>query len=373
MQYTARMSKPSTHDSSDAVNILEMTLVDGSRPLALLIGAGGGCSIMTKIGPLIPAIAGLTVDVQSAIKAKTTLKILDDSLKEDGNSKPTVEDWLTRARTLITVVGKDTVRGLTKAELETLESEIVVAIAKRVAVTLPAGDSGYESVARWASEFDRSHPLELFTLSYDMLMEQALESNHVSYFDGFVGSYEPFLDLRAMEEDNLPNRWARFWKMHGSISWKSRDGMTYRTAEWKNGKFDRTLIHPSHLKYDQSRRMPYLSMQDRLRTFMRRPGAALITIGYSFGDQHINELIEEGLRVNPGAVAFGLLFDDLADFDDAVELATRESGLRLYAKDAAVIGRVSLPWAMLPSGELVPRFGDFNTFGGVLDRITVKS
>ena len=44
----------------------------------------------------------------------------------------------------------------------------------------------------------------------------------------------------------------------------------------------RRVIHPSHLKYQESRRMPYLAMVDRLREFLRVPTAALIFAAIPF-------------------------------------------------------------------------------------------
>ncbi len=131
------------------------------------------------------------------------------------------------------------------------------------------------------------------------------EQNRVPYFDGFVGTRDTFFDLQAIEQDRLPNRWARLWKMHGSINW----------SEDENGKIhhrsspgSKQLIYPSHLKYDESRRMPYLAILDRLRTFLGQPAAILIVSGYSFGDEHLNEVILQGLQGNSTASAFVLMY-----------------------------------------------------------------
>ena len=43
------------------------------------------------------------------------------------------------------------------------------------------------------------------------------------HFDGFVGSREPFFDIASIEQDEIPRRWARLWKLHGSINWQHRD------------------------------------------------------------------------------------------------------------------------------------------------------
>jgi hypothetical protein len=103
-------------------------------------------------------------------------------------------------------------------------------------------------------------------------------------------------------------------------------------------------VHPSHLKYDESRQMPYLAMMDRLRAFLRRPAAVLVTCGYSFGDRHINVLVRQALAGNADAMMFGLLRSPLAKYTDALALARITPNLTLFAKDAAIVGTREGPW-----------------------------
>ncbi len=269
--------------------------------------------------------------------------MLEDTLVADGTSTPTVEHWLTRLRTMALIAGGDSIRGMTAIQIERLEAAIVEQIVDIVTVALPADGGGFDAVSRWAGAFDRRFPLEIFTLNYDLLMEQSLERHRVAYFDGFLGAYEPFLDLRTMEDDSLPTRWTRLWKMHGSVNW-SADGARIFRASAGAGNRSKSLVHPSHLKYDQSRRMPYLAMQDRLRSYLRQDGALLLIEGYSFADEHINEILIEGLAGNPSAVAFALLFKPLGEHEEAVRIATRTPNVRLMGPDGAVIGGTRAPW-----------------------------
>src|SRR5690606_25378948 len=118
-------------------------------------------------------------------------------------------------------------------------------------------------LALWIKNASRAHAVEIFTLNYDLLVEQALERNGVPYFDGFFGVHEAFFDGFAIENEAnlLPTRWARLWKLHGSINWwakESEGAIAVIRSETKRGY--NSLIHPSHLKYDQARQMPYLAM-----------------------------------------------------------------------------------------------------------------
>lgn len=177
-------------------------------------------------------------------------------------------------------------------------------------------------------------------------MEQAFEANKIPYFDGFIGSRQAFFDLASMENESLPARWGRLWKVHGSVNWwrNADDEVVRRDAIVAAAAGDRQMIYPSHLKYDQSRRMPYLAMLDRLRSFLARGQAVLVTNGYSFLDQHLNEVILHGLRSNPTAVCFGLLFGPRSNYSDVLAKARMHPNLSLLAADGAVLGTIERDW-----------------------------
>jgi hypothetical protein len=111
----------------------------------------------------------------------------------------------------------------------------------------------------------------------------------------------------------------------------------FRSIEDADG--DELLIHPSHRKYDESRRMPYFVMIDRLRAFLRanQKPVALFVIGYSFGDDHLNEAIVEGLAANPSAACFALQYGVLGDYPSAKKLALENANLSVLARDAAIV------------------------------------
>lgn len=69
-----------------------------------------------------------------------------------------------------------------------------------------------------------------------------------------------------------------------------------------------------------------------------------MTCGYSFGDQHLNEVILQALNGNPNAVCFGLLFGDRSSAPEAVLRAGKNPNLSLLAVDGAVLGTVERDW-----------------------------
>lgn len=364
------------HEMRQQVDYIRAALEQEKKPLGFLIGAGAPMSIRPNGVPLIPGLEELTarirtdIDPAYATAIDTLISHLDP--KDAGN----LEALLNYVRSLASLPGSSDIRGVSVDVLSKLDAEICKVVRTHVDQPLPAGDSPYFALALWISAVRRLVPTQLFTTNYDLLIEQALERQHVAYFDGFMGSREPSFDLQAIEEDQLPSRWTLLWKLHGSINWsQNSDGEVVRRPADADDASS-ALVYPSHLKYDQSRRLPYLAMMDRLKAFMRRPGAILITTGFSFRDQHINEVIDQSLRANPTASVQGLLFGSLDDYDDAVSLAKNLPNLLLLAEDAAVVGTVSSPWAPAEpeqDGSTTPTkctLGDFAELGNLLRNLT---
>ncbi|MBI4658754.1 MAG: SIR2 family protein [Verrucomicrobia bacterium] len=338
-------------DPKKQVGYLQQCLSSDKKPLGLFLGAGCPMSIRLdadKKAPLIPDIAGITKIVRDELAncedCGPLLKTVEEHFKKDGRDNTTVEDMLTHIRALRAVAGKDDVRGLSAEKLDKLDDKICQSIHKVADKSLPNTETPYHCLASWVDAVRRENPVEIFTTNYDLLMEQAFEDCRVPYFDGFAGVRKPFFDLRAMEEDMLPPRWARLWKLHGSINWyQVADKGVFRSTTTDDVGAKR-VIHPSHLKYQESRRMPYLAMIDRLRAFLKQPTATLVLCGYSFRDEHINEVIVQGLECTQTAIAFALLYDVITEYQQAVPLARKRSNLSLLARDGAVISGQESQW-----------------------------
>jgi len=63
-------------------------------------------------------------------------------------------------------------------------------------------------------------------------------------------------------------------------------------------------------KYDDSRKQPYVSFMDRLSKFVREDDGVLFTCGYSFSDQHINDLILNALEKSSTSRVIAFFFDE---------------------------------------------------------------
>lgn len=358
------------HDPVRQVNFLQESIQLGKKPLGVFLGAG--CPLAIRVpkeqaegdepsgstndtDPLIPDLAKMTEIIIDNLQGSEHRQAIETlcSHFEGQRKKPTLEGLLGHLRALIDICGDQEVRGLSYDQMIKLEKEICEEIYNLVKVDHPNSTSPYHKLAEWVHSADREHNVEIFTTNYDLLMEQALETNRVPFFDGFIGSVKPFFDPYAIDEEKFSSRWAGLWKLHGSINWrydvKGKD--VFRSDVDQIADDERRLIHPSHLKYNESRRMPYLAMLDRLKAYLRRPSSLLITIGYSFADEHINEVIRQGLERNVGAHCFALAYGPIDMYPDGIKLAKSRSNFSLLANDKGVIGRKLAPYIEKFEGE----------------------
>jgi hypothetical protein len=246
------ISGADSHDPDRHLNSLLQSLSQGRTPIGVFIGAGCPVSIRVTDGavtvPLIPDVAGLTKLIFDEILRDTLMKEVLTSLlsqfSTDGRPAPNIEDMLSHVRSLRLVAGKSAIRDLSIGQLAAIEQKICEKIALHAGKELPADRiTPYHRLAEWIGGIPREQPIEIFTTNYDLLMEQALEERHIPYFDGFVGSRETFFDLHAIENELLPPRWARLWKLHGSINWQAHDdGEVRRTV--KPGTSGQAMIFP---------------------------------------------------------------------------------------------------------------------------------
>jgi hypothetical protein len=327
------------------ISVLQQALSSNKNKVAFLLGAGCSASICTDNNgcALIPAISGLTDIVKESLK-DLKIETICKRLQNSNTKEPNIEDILSHVRILQQVVGAGQIDNLYEKDLKELEEAICKKITEAVKKDLPNEQTPYHNLAAWIRAVSRDQPIEIFTPNYDTLIEQALESKNVPYFDGFVGSCNAFFDLYTMENDTLPPRWVRLWKLHGSINWwRDNSGNVFRN----NGNeysYAKQMIYPSHLKYDQSRQMPYFAMLDRLGKFLSKGQSILITCGYSFVDQHLNSVIVQRLGANPRAVCFGLLHGDMAKYHLAEKCAMKHANLNLISEDASFIGTHKRTW-----------------------------
>lgn len=343
------------HDLARQLEYIQQLLSQNKNPIGFLFGAG--CPLSIRVGegdnaePLIPDVSGLKKIVDQHLTSdkgtEKTWNCLKQIMQDDGGNDCNMEKMLTKIRELNAVAGNGEVRGLRKDEIVNVESSLCRIMLEQVDKTLPQNTgSPYHNFAIWCRAIERAVPINVFTTNYDLLFEQAFEESSAPYFDGFVGSKAAFFDLTAVDNDSLlAARWTRLWKMHGSINWRlNKDKNVIRTnSEDISSDY---LIFPSHLKYDQSRKMPYLAMLDRLQNVLLKKSSVMFVCGYSFGDEHINDVISRCLKGNPSAMVFALMFGKISDgyYKQATICASETPNLSLIGQDGGIIGREFAEW-----------------------------
>lgn len=332
---------------------LRQILSQGRKRIGLLIGAGAPTALrVDKDGriapngqPLIPDVAGLTEAVVKALDDKDQ-KIIE-TLKAEIGGTPNIEAILTQVRRLSQAIGKAKVHDLDGAAYGSLGERICEKIGVMVGARLPDEPNPYTELVSWIAGTHREHAIEIFTPNYDLLVEEAFERARIAYFDGFTGAHTPFFDpVSISSSEELPARWSRLWKLHGSLGWEIAGNTVIRTGQRTATK----LIYPDHLKYDEVTRLPYSALFERLRAFLTTPDSLLICTGFSFFDSHICAVFDEALAANAHTAILAFQYRPLADEALVSKLAVNRPNLSVYARDGAVVSGIAGRWQ---PGELL--------------------
>lgn len=206
----------------------------------------------------------------------------------------------------------------------------------------------------------------IFTSNYDLAFEYAFDNLGIHYIDGFTGFHKRFFKPETFEYDifypgsttsgkvQRIEKVVRYIKLHGSLSWINsiqRDSNNLYGIEEKTldviDKLDKKgeiIIYPSAVKKTYTLDLPYSELFRQFATTITQPQSVLITVGYSFYDEHFNDIIYQALS-NP---TFTLIVVDFA--------GTKNLEIQRL-KD------LNDPRIIILEGEF---FGDFLTFADTL-------
>lgn len=153
--------------------------------------------------------------------------------------------------------------------------------------------------------------VNVFTLNYDTLIEQAADAEGIVLIDGFVGtirrifrpeSYDQDLYFPAETTEGRVHRLDRvihLFKLHGSLNWYAEepdwDDPYGVSVQGKTGKT--ALIYPTPAKFGETLGMPYSELFRRFAWAIVKPQSTLFVIGYGFGDEHVSAIIRQALAI----------------------------------------------------------------------------
>lgn len=199
--------------------------------------------------------------------------------------------------------------------LNVLNSQILVKISKYSKFS-PAysnvdfSSTDTENFIKWLSKKHQSSILRLYTLNYESIFQYFLESSGITLFDGFGSSIGNFAepDIKSIYNDTQSNI---FFNLHGSAYWYVYDRHIVKAnfqhlpandppviIEIDKGKdIMLTNIITGYQKSLRGLLSPFRQMQsafDQDCIFADE----IIIIGYSLGDEHINQSIKNALHHN---------------------------------------------------------------------------
>ena len=207
-----------------------------------------------------------------------------------------------------------------------------------------------------------SAPLWIFTTNYDPLIELAAAEVGVPVNDGFLGAGPlRFLDSRSLTSVSGSINGSHFEhrkglqinlvKLHGSIDWWStKDGVhvpkVYSTVDQTRLRHPvvRTIIFPQKSKVYETMDFPYDQFWRVASGTLGQGCKFLTTIGYSFGDEHINRTLLIPYLFNRKIKVSALLGFEPTNFEQLTEYAafnfTSGSRTRLRGKISTEISDI---------------------------------
>jgi hypothetical protein len=176
----------------------------------------------------------------------------------------------------------------------------------------------YKNFYRKLSLRDSNLPKpNIFTTNYDLYSEKSMDELGITYTNGFSGFIERYfnpsifnyalaeqMDISSLKW-NVIDSFIYLFKIHGSVNWieVEETNKLFNVQELQSVDFDflsktkNHMIYPSPIKQNASLGSPY---SDLFREFQKRIAqnqSVLITMGYSFSDEHINNLIYQALTI----------------------------------------------------------------------------
>ena len=324
------------HDPIKFAAELSAKLAARSRHICLFLGAGIGSACG------LPDVANLQQSVLKDLKPEDS-KRFEIQLK--GRN---LEQALSRLRRIAALVtGKEEIDGLTAKTASLLDGAVCQVIVKALEITKGTDLSSVNFLAAWAGSALYHCPVELFTVNYDLLLETALESRKIPYFDGFVGALKARFHTELVEaipgkdSESVPAFFVRLWKLHGSVNWLSEDKDIVRLGRPVSEGLA-AAIYPSDAKYDESRRVPFIVLQDRFRRALQEPESLIIIAGYSFGDDHLNEMIFQAAARRERSEFVAFCYSSIPDVLSTWAGST--PNLQVAGGSEAILGGVRANW-----------------------------
>lgn len=326
-----------------------LTALFQSEHLSLLLGSGLPTAVhLIATGKLVPGMAKGDFGAEQNVVDTEAERSASLAGRKAGN----IEDQVRVANELLRgleILGAH--EGDTKSRAEALRAKLIEVLAS-FAQSILDGENGLVSsdndrreqafnylvsfLMSFASRAGTRDRLNIFTTNYDRFIEAGAEAAGLHLLDRFVGSLAPIFRSSRLDLDfhyNPPGirgepRYlegvARFTKLHGSLDWVDFDRNIRRigvpfgaksiapfleTPGTRGASALQLMIYPNAAKDRETASYPYVELFRDFASAACRPNHTLVTFGYSFGDEHINRVIEDMLTI-PSTHLVVISFDD---------------------------------------------------------------
>ena len=317
-----------------------LTALVQSEHLSLLVGSGLTHAVhrlvTSKVLPGMASIEFRSMKDEIAAEAKRTAKAAG---RKDGNFEDQIRVATELLRGLEIIASKKPANSIECKQASSLQADLATAL-QTFASSILEGERDLVSAATeprtlalnylvsflmsFASRSGTRERLQVFTTNYDRYIEAGADAAGLRLIDRFVGTLAPVFRASRLDVDlhyNPPGirsepRYlegvARFTKLHGSVDWLDCDGAIQRiglpfgatdTAPFlsapgvKGSDALRLMIYPNAAKDRETTSYPYVELFRDLAASICRPNSTVVCYGYSFGDEHINRVIEDMLTI----------------------------------------------------------------------------
>jgi hypothetical protein len=184
----------------------------------------------------------------------------------------------------------------------------------------------------------------IFTSNYDLAFEYAFDNIGVKYIDGFSGFHHRYFKPETYDYDifypgsttagkvQRIEKVVRYFKLHGSISWVKDqeceasniygieempiDLIKAKAETNSDFSYGDLMIYPSAVKKSYTLDLPYSEIIRQFASAISQPQTVLFAVGYSFCDEHFNDIIYQALS-NP---SFTLIIINFNSSDNNKEI-----------------------------------------------------
>ncbi|RLA53893.1 MAG: hypothetical protein DRR42_03500 [Gammaproteobacteria bacterium] len=237
----------------------------------------------------------------------------DDKPPEKGNAKPSEMDNV-----------KSLIKHIERAMYSAINIDLSSGKAK---INLELYKKFYQKIVLRNKDLSR---ISIFTTNNDLLSEKALDALNINFNNGFGGgldrvfnparfhyTFSKKIDANLEKFEPLDNM-VYLHKLHGSISWVEQENNSLFNIQeipviggQLKGDKKHVLIYPTPLKQTQSLGSPYSDLIREFQTKLSLPNSVIFIIGYSFSDEHLNNIIYQSLASNSSISV--VIFGDCAD------------------------------------------------------------